>query len=59
VLDGAILRRGCVVGAGSVVRGEIPPYAVCVGAPARVIRYRGAPPSQADDASVPDRATGS
>lgn len=59
VLDGAILRRGCVVGAGSVVRGEIPPYAVCVGAPARVIRYRGAPRSQADDASVPDRATGS
>lgn len=41
LLDGAILRRGCVVGAGSVVRGEIPAYAVCVGAPARVIGRRG------------------
>jgi acetyltransferase-like isoleucine patch superfamily enzyme len=41
LLDGALLRRGCVIGAGSVVRGEIPPYAVCAGAPARIVRYRG------------------
>lgn len=41
LLDGAILRRGCVVGAGSVVRGEIPANAVCVGAPARVVGRRG------------------
>lgn len=41
LLDGARLRRGCVVGAGAVVRGEIPPLAVCVGAPARVIGRRG------------------
>lgn len=34
VLDGAILRRGCVVAAGSVVRGELPAYAVCAGIPA-------------------------
>ncbi len=50
VLDGAILRQGCVVGAGSVVRGELPPYSISVGSPARVIRYRGeqeAPASRA------------
>jgi acetyltransferase-like isoleucine patch superfamily enzyme len=49
VLDGAVLQRGCVVGAGSVVRGEIPPYAICVGAPARVIRYRGSAESELND----------
>ncbi len=41
LLDGAILRSGCIVGAGAVVRSEIPHNAICVGAPARVISYRG------------------
>lgn len=41
LLDGAILRKGCVVGAGAVVRSEIPANAVCVGAPAKVVSYRG------------------
>jgi virginiamycin A acetyltransferase len=40
ILDGAILRRGCVVAAGSVVRGELPAYAVCAGNPAVVKDYR-------------------
>jgi len=39
-LDGAHVGHGCVIGAGSVVRGEIPPYSIAVGAPARVIRSR-------------------
>lgn len=34
LLDGAVLRRGCVVGAGSVVRGELPPFGICRGTPA-------------------------
>lgn len=37
LLAGAYLRRGCVVGAGSIVSKEVPPYAVVVGAPARII----------------------
>ena len=41
VLDGAILRRGSVVGAGSVVRGELPPYSINVGSPTRVVGFRG------------------
>lgn len=40
LLDGTILRRGCVIGAGSVVRGEIHPYSVNVGQPMRVVGYR-------------------
>ena len=34
LLDGAFLRRGCVVAAGSLVLGELPPYSVCRGIPA-------------------------
>ena len=41
VLDGAILRRGSVVGAGSVVREELPPYSINVGSPTRVVGFRG------------------
>jgi virginiamycin A acetyltransferase len=33
LLDGAWLRRGCVVGAGSVVRGELQAYGVYAGQP--------------------------
>jgi acetyltransferase-like isoleucine patch superfamily enzyme len=39
-LDGAHVGRGCVIAAGSLVRGEIPPYSVVVGAPARVLKSR-------------------
>ena len=41
LLDGAILRQGCIVGAGAVVRGECPPFSISVGAPSRIIGYRG------------------
>jgi acetyltransferase-like isoleucine patch superfamily enzyme len=40
VLRGAIVGRGCVLGAHAVVRGIIPDHAVAVGAPARVVRDR-------------------
>jgi acetyltransferase-like isoleucine patch superfamily enzyme len=40
ILDGAILRRGSVVGAGSVVRHELPEYSINVGAPARTVAWR-------------------
>lgn len=41
LLDGSILRKGCVIGAGSLVRHEVPPYSVNVGSPAKTIGYRG------------------
>jgi len=40
LLDGAILRQGCVVGACSLVRGELPPYTVCRGTPAAPVDER-------------------
>jgi acetyltransferase-like isoleucine patch superfamily enzyme len=46
LLDGARVGPGAVVGAGSVVTGEIPGMAIAVGAPARVVGRRekaGAP----------------
>ena len=42
VLDGAVIRQGCVVGAGSIVRGELEPYGIYGGAPLRLIGKRGA-----------------
>jgi virginiamycin A acetyltransferase len=40
LLDGAILRRGCVVGAGSIVRGELNAYTVYAGMPLQRINER-------------------
>ena len=40
LLDGAILRKGCVVGAHSLVRVELEPYSVNVGIPTRIVGYR-------------------
>ncbi len=40
LLDGAHLGRGCVVGAGSLVRGKLAPYSVNVGTPTRIIGHR-------------------
>lgn len=37
VLSGVHIGRGCVIGACSLVNKEIPPYAVVVGSPARII----------------------
>lgn len=40
VLDGVTIGDGAVVGAGAVVTRDIPPYAVAVGVPAKVVKYR-------------------
>ena len=39
-LDGAWVRSGCVIGAGSVVKGDIPEFSVAVGVPAKVVKVR-------------------
>nr|WP_028578825.1 acyltransferase [Desulfogranum japonicum] len=39
ILCGLSIGRGAMVGAGSVVLRDVPPYAVVVGNPARIIRY--------------------
>ncbi len=40
VLDGVKIADGAVIGAGAVVVDDIPPYAIAVGVPAKVVRYR-------------------
>ena len=40
ILPGVTIGHGAVIGAGAVVSRDVPPYAVAVGSPARVVRYR-------------------
>jgi acetyltransferase-like isoleucine patch superfamily enzyme len=40
VTAGVSIGDGCVVGAGAVVTRDLPPYSICAGVPARVIRMR-------------------
>lgn len=40
VMGGVTIGDGAVIGAGSIVTKDIPPYAVVAGVPAKVIRYR-------------------
>jgi acetyltransferase-like isoleucine patch superfamily enzyme len=40
VLDGVTIGRGSVIGAGAVVAGDIPPYSLAVGAPAKAVKNR-------------------
>jgi acetyltransferase-like isoleucine patch superfamily enzyme len=42
VVPGAEIGQGAVIGAGAVVSGSIPPLAVAVGCPAKVVRLRTA-----------------
>lgn len=39
-LDGVIIGDGAIIGAGAVVTRDIPPYAIAVGVPAKVVKYR-------------------
>lgn len=45
ILGGVTIGDGAIVGAYSVVAKDVPPYAVVVGNPAQVIRYRFSAPS--------------
>lgn len=40
ILPGATIGTGSVIGAGAIVTSQIPEYAVAVGVPAKVIRFR-------------------
>ena len=40
MLRGVTVGNGAVIGAGSFVKDDVPPYAIVVGSPARVIRHR-------------------
>jgi len=40
VMGGVTIGNGAVIGSGAIVTKDIPPYAIAVGNPARVIKYR-------------------
>ena len=43
ILSGVTIGQGAIVGAGSVVTKDVPPYAIVAGNPAKVIKYRFEP----------------
>ncbi|HEY4253866.1 MAG TPA: DapH/DapD/GlmU-related protein [Roseomonas sp.] len=43
ILPGVTLGHGCAIGAGAVVTKDVPPFAIVVGVPGRVLRHRFAP----------------
>ena len=40
VMGGVTIGDGAVIGAGSIVTKDVPPYAIVAGVPAKIIRYR-------------------
>ena len=40
IMGGVTIGDGAVIGAGSVVTKDVPPYSVCAGVPAKHIKYR-------------------
>ena len=52
VLGGVSVGRDSVVGAGAVVTRSLPEMAICIGTPARVVRRRDEPGSEAPDAAA-------
>jgi acetyltransferase-like isoleucine patch superfamily enzyme len=47
LLDGAVVGKGAIIAAGSVVRGELPAYSICAGCPAKIIGWRQSLPGNA------------
>ena len=43
VIDGVTISDGAIIGAGAVVSKDIPPYAIAVGTPIKIIKYRFEP----------------
>ncbi len=40
ILSGVTIGRGCTIGTGAVVTKDMPPYTVCVGVPAKPVKFK-------------------
>jgi acetyltransferase-like isoleucine patch superfamily enzyme len=56
VTAGVTVGEGCIVGAGAIVTRDLPPYAIAVGAPARVVGHRPNAPVEGGPESPPHGA---
>lgn len=45
IMPGVRLGRSCIVGSGSVVTKDVPPYAIVGGVPAKLLRYKSIAPA--------------
>jgi len=43
LLSGVVIGRGAIIGGGSVCRNSVPPYAIVIGNPAKVVSFRFSP----------------
>ena len=43
ILDGVVIGHGAVIGAGAIVSKDIPPYAIAIGSPIQIVKYRFPP----------------
>lgn len=53
VLKGVTIGRGAIIGAGAVVTKDVPPYAIALGVPARIVGYRPGAPSAPNAPGLP------
>lgn len=52
LLRGVTIGRGAIIGAGAVVRKSVPPYAIVIGNPAQIVRFRFTPEEIVDHERV-------
>ena len=52
ILPGVTLGRGCVVGCKTIISENVPPYAVIVGAPAKIVKYLNADDTEEEKAKA-------
>lgn len=52
ILPGVHVGKGAILGAGAVIREDVPPFAVMAGNPAYILKYRGKPASAGETGGV-------